>query len=150
MVKDMKMTAMKAVMGAGMRTQMGMGEKENGVLERMTDMASTATPVTRIRIIMVESLKSAMVEMDTRIIVLVEEVRMEMTTIMVREVEALIEGETAPTRMMANILLGTLHVLYIVFSDVFTSEIHYCLPWFQFHFLRSRFEYITSVVQTGV
>lgn len=114
-MKDMKMTDTKVVMGAGMKTQM-VGEKENGALERMTDMASTETPVTMIGIIMVEILKSATVEMGTRIIVLVEEVRMETTTIMVREVEAPIQGETAPTRMMANILLGTNMYFYILYS----------------------------------
>lgn len=83
MVNAMKMIDMKAVMGAGMRIQMGTGEKENGALEMMTDIASMATPVTVIGIIMAESLKSALAEMATRIIVLAEEVRMEMTTIMV-------------------------------------------------------------------
>lgn len=95
-MKDMMMI----VLEAEMKTGMVMGEKEIGI------------PTAVMVIVMVEILKSDMAEMATEMMIPGEEVKVWILTIMVREVEALIEIETAPMRTMVNFLLGTSYVFF--------------------------------------
>lgn len=111
MVTDLRMIVMKDVMEAGMMigiAEMGthMVGKGNGATEMMIDMEEMEIHIVVMEIVMAESMRIAMEETVTGMMITGEEVEALMRTNMAKEVEALIETENALLMMTVNILLG--------------------------------------------
>ena len=108
---DMMTSATKDVMEAGMMSDMAevgtpTAGKGNGATGMMIGMAEMETLIVVMEIAMAENTRSAMVEMVTEMMITGEEVEALTITSMAKEVEALIETESALLMMMVNILLG--------------------------------------------
>lgn len=92
-------------MEAEMKKEMVMGGKGSGATEMRTNMADMETQTAVMGIAMVEIMMTA-AEMDTGMMIIVEEVGAMMIIIMDQEVEVLTGTGIAPMMTMVNILLG--------------------------------------------
>lgn len=99
------MIVMMAVTETEMMTGMAMGEKENGVLEMMTDMVGTETHMAVMGTGTTEMM-IAMAEMATGMTTIVPEAEVLMIISMAQEVEALTAIGTVLMKMRVNILQG--------------------------------------------
>lgn len=102
---------MKIVMEAEMKKEMVMGGKGNTTKMR-TNMADMETQTAVMGISMVEIMMSA-AEMDTRMMIIVEEVGAQMILIMDQEVEVLTGTRIVAMMTTVNILLGLSFHLFV-------------------------------------
>lgn len=103
---------MRIVMEEEMMKEMVMGGKGNGATEMKTKMADMETQTAVMGIAMVEIMMTA-AEMETKMMIIVEEVGALMIIIMDQEVEVLTGTGITPMMTMVNILLGlSSHLLF--------------------------------------
>ena len=122
-MKGMMMIGMMADMETEMKSGMDTGERENGVLEIMTDMVGMGTHMAVMGTGTAEMM-TALAEMATGMMIIVEEVEVLMIINMAPGAEALTEIVTALMKKMVNSLPGLSTLGFVSYANI-TSDLFF-------------------------